>query len=448
MNGITLLVLLTMFGQVGAAGPATTGSTERDYGWQVSPEDGALEYIVQISPQKAAQMQTGQWENSSDMPPQLVGRATRILVRIGDAVLPRTPSLAEIESRMPRYNSAADLNAALGPGRVSDVESVVNVQGGNLPALPSNPGGMSQPNVIDQAAQAAPSRPSLSSQFLNDSRNAGNSTASGFPAAPSGLPSTSVPFPNSKFKDTAPVANNAGGLPSTGGAVGGGLTGSAAQTGNQNWQGASGGRIADNRGLPGYGSEAGLPANNWSNFSDPQSLNYAANGQNGSQTGTQNSTGFGVPPGGQFPGRSLSEALQQNQTGYGGGGYANNGYGNNRNAYGAGNYGGGNYSNSANQPGPRGGNFTGEMNAGNANIDRLAGLPATGGVPAVPKADNEKSASDDAQSKAAAQATASDNFLQVFFLLSLVVNFYLAMLIRKLLTRYRSLLSSVRSQTA
>ena len=39
-----------------------------------------------------------------------------------------------------------------------------------------------------------------------------------------------------------------------------------------------------------------------------------------------------------------------------------------------------------------------------------------------------------------------DNVVPVMFVLSLVVNFYLGMLIRKLLTRYRSLLSSVRGQ--
>ena len=41
-----------------------------------------------------------------------------------------------------------------------------------------------------------------------------------------------------------------------------------------------------------------------------------------------------------------------------------------------------------------------------------------------------------------------DGILQVLFLLSLVVNFYLGILIRKLLIRYRSLLTNVRSQTA
>ena len=41
-----------------------------------------------------------------------------------------------------------------------------------------------------------------------------------------------------------------------------------------------------------------------------------------------------------------------------------------------------------------------------------------------------------------------DGILQVLFLLSLVVNFYLGILIRKLLIRYRSLLTNVRTQTA
>jgi hypothetical protein len=45
-------------------------------------------------------------------------------------------------------------------------------------------------------------------------------------------------------------------------------------------------------------------------------------------------------------------------------------------------------------------------------------------------------------------ATNVDGILQVLFLLSLVVNFYLGILIRKLLIRYRSLLTNVRSQTA
>ncbi len=46
-----------------------------------------------------------------------------------------------------------------------------------------------------------------------------------------------------------------------------------------------------------------------------------------------------------------------------------------------------------------------------------------------------------------AQRTGMENIMPVMFVLSLVVNFYLGMLIRKLLGRYRTLLASVRSQT-
>ncbi len=42
----------------------------------------------------------------------------------------------------------------------------------------------------------------------------------------------------------------------------------------------------------------------------------------------------------------------------------------------------------------------------------------------------------------------NDRIIEVFFLLSLVVNVYLGFLIQRLLTRYRSLLTSVRGQTA
>ncbi len=42
------------------------------------------------------------------------------------------------------------------------------------------------------------------------------------------------------------------------------------------------------------------------------------------------------------------------------------------------------------------------------------------------------------------QPKSIDGILQVLFLLSLVVNFYLGILIRKLLMRYRSLLTNVR----
>ena len=49
---------------------------------------------------------------------------------------------------------------------------------------------------------------------------------------------------------------------------------------------------------------------------------------------------------------------------------------------------------------------------------------------------------------AASNAGPSERWLSVFILISLIVNFYLVVLLRKLLTRYRTLLSNVRSQAA
>ena len=57
--------------------------------------------------------------------------------------------------------------------------------------------------------------------------------------------------------------------------------------------------------------------------------------------------------------------------------------------------------------------------------------------------------SSDANKEAAAgsnKSTAFENILPAFFILSLLVNFYLGSLIRKLLTRYRALLANMRGQ--
>ena len=132
MYRIGLFCLLLIQAQIGLS--QQPADTTRDFGWMIDKDDGALVYIVQVAPSQATQMQLNRLENLSDIPPELVGRTTRISVRIGTDPLPRTPSLAEIQ-KMPRYGTASDVTAALGPGRISDLEpgSVVNVQGRTLP---------------------------------------------------------------------------------------------------------------------------------------------------------------------------------------------------------------------------------------------------------------------------------------------------------------------------
>jgi hypothetical protein len=86
----------------------------------------------------------------------------------------------------------------------------------------------------------------------------------------------------------------------------------------------------------------------------------------------------------------------------------------------------------------------------NDAFNRVAANTGSGLIPgqqSVAGKPNDGSASD-SQSGAIAPAGSSQGILQVFLLLSLVVNLYLGMLIHKLLTRYRSLLTSVRGQTA
>ncbi len=75
------------------------------------------------------------------------------------------------------------------------------------------------------------------------------------------------------------------------------------------------------------------------------------------------------------------------------------------------------------------------------------GKQESGSASDAGKQETDKQESGSGSSSSTAR-TRTQNFLQVFFLLSLVVNFYLGMLIRKLLSRYRALLSSVRSQAA
>ncbi|MEZ6136921.1 MAG: hypothetical protein R3C53_18660 [Pirellulaceae bacterium] len=81
--------------------------------------------------------------------------------------------------------------------------------------------------------------------------------------------------------------------------------------------------------------------------------------------------------------------------------------------------------------------------------ERLASLPGSSSQSTAGSSPSDNSGgTPNAETQTQPRSKAGENFLQVFFLLSLVVNFYLGVLIRKLLMRYRSLLASVRSQTA
>ncbi len=233
MNGIKLLLLLMASAQV-------EPGTESDYGWAVNKDDGVLEYIVQINPdkkrameQRSVQFPNGQ-ENVSNMPRELVGRASRVVIRFGTEILPREPSLQELE-RSPRlFEPSMSAAAMLGEGQLKDLESPVrNIQGqGAAPVFPTLPSGLAGAqdgivgagqtgNLLDQAdampdpsllAQNMANQNGAASAFLNEARGGAagskfNSTAQ--PANPTIAPPAN-PQTNSQVKlpEFPPVGNS------------------------------------------------------------------------------------------------------------------------------------------------------------------------------------------------------------------------------------------------
>lgn len=484
MNGIGLLVLLAVSGQVGLpqSPPFAAQTTSqppadpqvdsgRNFGWEFDPRDHALCYIVQITPQQARDMQVPGVESPlefpSDMPAELVGRATRILFRIGTEVLPRTPSLAEID-KMPRFNARSDIASALEPGgKFRDLEdAVVNVQNDNrMPSFPQSLGGATTAppattdprrggNLVDQARAGLsdlpsndPSRPA--EQFLSGA--AGGRT----PALPQ-TPAGGTP---------APLAGSLT-LPSTGG-------GQSPYTAADKYQSATE-PPPPNAG----GGNTGIP-NGWGAVSDDRnrgpsgqnSSGQASTGQSGNASGSPDygnaanqGYGYGSQPGGYTEGpydpRSLGagtppfNAIPGQRTPVDG--FGN--YPGGRDAYAE-------YAASQSRPsygsesdwrdyqaGRNGQSPPGRSPADTADPSvRLAANTTSGAVLPETSGANATKGNPSNGPPSGPPSSPSGNtetILQFFFLLSLVVNFYLGMLIRKLLTRYRSLLSSVRGQTA
>lgn len=435
MNGIGLLVLIAAAGQISAT-PRI--APNRDFGWEIDQQnpDRALCYIVQVSPEVAATMQRDAQENTSNMPPELVGRATRIVFRIGNEILPQNPSLEELRS-MPLVNSTANVTAQLGGGRMSEVEpnAVVNVQQDRTGPL----GPPAFPNP--SSARSTPSLP-----------NASGRTTDRSPPMPD-YPDTG----NSSRQGGSPLANNwPGSAPMLGGNSGGDRSrddsGSFTDNrfANQNTAGAAGnyssgnGGINPNSGLnPNYGSP------------NPPSLNSQEMYTGGIAPIQTPRDGFGTYLGNQGQGKFNASTPSFN----------NNPNSNPSQSYGDGRF-------TPGLGGPQGSNSAYPNNSGQAGYDggRIASNDVGAGLnssfPSLPTsesptgqrsttsgasgADRGNSASDGSnQSHAGSNKSAAfENILPAFFILSLLVNFYLGSLIRKLLTRYRALLANMRGQTS
>lgn len=173
---------------VSALAGRTFGQQEREYGWYVDQQD-TLVFVVQLDPAELAALQSNVdlVGESANMPPELVGRVTRVEVRLGETPLPRTPSLQEIAKR-PAIVSNLDVSDILGEGRLAEIDesNLVRVQSGTV----------GLPNV---------SAPSASTDFLS---GAGGQGARPLPSTSGNLGAGLPPVPNgnsSKFSDTAPV---------------------------------------------------------------------------------------------------------------------------------------------------------------------------------------------------------------------------------------------------
>lgn len=455
MQGISFVLLLSFVAQTGISplvspmpGPPTSGrdvaSGATQFGWQLDA-NGELEYLIQISPEMLPFMtrESNQKEFQSEIPKELAGRIHRVVVSIGTQVLPRTPSLQDIQRMVPTI-------ASLPPGRIRDLEPDATVQNVNndLPGFPfsnesqrtaagNTPGPrLASPapttplgsSFLDQAranssmdfAQASPNRPTGNDGFgvpMSGQTSAGQAMqGASLPA----VPGQSMPVQSNqgRFAETAPVGgtpsqapypNSASGWGSTAPSSGQMTDGTAGRNGQwqpsptappsfpDNWAGQPG-----NRGPAGYGGES------WGSNQRPSS---------------QPNQGFGPPP--ERPGMSLADRSRGNDRWPGS--LTNNEV--------------------LGRPGET------LVASGNGQFPRNDfGNPGRGdsGSLANNTRDSQSQRSDaENMRQQISQGAAEGNFhLFVFFVLSVAINLWMVHLLRSLYMRYRTLLVSLRSSTS
>jgi hypothetical protein len=454
MNAMALMFLTLLAGQIAPG-------TEKDFGWEIDPRDNALQYIVQVAPEEAVRMQqksvqfpNGQ-EITSEIPNELVGRATRVVFRIGTMDLPRNPSLKEIELRFKRFGDPINPSstAQLDPGVFKQLETpaAYNIGQDNQPTqpmpLPKFPNEPLRDNALADAARA----------------NAGgmrDDPSDALSSAMSGLAVPDLSAPESNFPDSRLLAQ--GGSDAVAKMRDDFLSGASGtaekfkslpkpdsmQPGNVNSPTNSGflnnsGQAANSNG------NAGNP-NGWPNArtqanTPPLSNPYPSMSSGQSQPQSPVST-FGQAPSSYDrltgnPAFTGTNRMTQPTDPYGPQSYsANNGQG----------------INSQTTPGFTSAPLQGQYDPRtpplsaypNARLARSDKLPSLGGD--SPVGGQGGAAGNAVQSDVGGATTipASDTALKLSFLVSLLVNLYLGILLRKLLARFRAAVAQVRSQMA
>lgn len=501
MNGFMLLVLVVMAGQLGPGGltmPPSSNPVQpasmladpapnADYGWQLGPQDGLLEYIVQISPDRAKVLEQNAKEQASTIPPIVASRIHRVVVRVGTLPI-QSLSFEEVE-RLPKVERS-EIADNLPAGRIKNLENsgpydLQNV-GRNGQPPPLTTGGLGA-NIADAPilqneklaealgnpdnalAQAGRSG-NPASNFIQDAMGRTGAATPGFPNAPTspygatgnnaGMPQSTAPPATLGSTATGlnPTGNNSVGIPGMGTAglganaatnntsLNGGYNQPHSTAGNYtslpsqtnttlSGQPTRGGFAAPPAGSTQFGTNAPWPGSANNGYNSP---GYGSQGYNTAQnnsTQNPNAPGYSAIPGANNQGYSNNSGYANNPS------YANNsGYSQSpSNQSGYGNSPNGSYfhsdppsvlvaQNTTALPG------TSSSNSRTTNVSNRSGWDTSRDGVTDPNG-------------LALKPTGVENIMPVMFVLSLVVNFYLGMLIRKLLGRYRTLLASVRSQT-
>jgi len=453
MNGLPLFLLAS--------------TVSMDFGWQPAVDNpNMLEYIIQLSPEEVQLLNSGKEELFSGIPQELKGRIDRVVIRMGREKLPQEPSLEKLRTMAAIGGNPSILNAggSAGGTTLSAPPSLASTaplspQGGlttidppkRLPSFSSNNNITPAPpiayggnydllasgvyeDLLRQGTMPPTTQPyNVTPPPINPPDSfAGNTGIPAIPVAQSGTtnppsilptdPRLSPPATNPSSTANTPIFPKLNGgntaLPAGGW---------ASTSGNPQNPAITGGdppRTPQNGAAVGFNNNS-LTGNNLGN--NPSIL------PSGSNSNFVNSPAMTANNGGGF------NAPQTQYLPSGGNNFANN-QGNG--------YAGADNSILPNrlQPGNNNGQF------GTSPTLIASSNPANGSAGITPSSEGEdispSETNDLSDEKAAIASTSNwEKVLQILFILSIVLNFYLGVHLHKLLLRYRNLLSSVRAST-
>jgi hypothetical protein len=472
MNGLPLLLLATTVGM--------------DFGWQPAVDNpNMLEYIIQLSPEEVQLLNSGKEELFSGIPQELKGRIDRVVIRMGREKLPQEPSLEKLRTMAAVGGNPSILNAGGSAGGTSlappSLASSIPLspQGGlatidpprTLPSFGSANGPAPPPPISyagnydilgsgayeDLLRQGTMPPGTFAPATLPNVGSAGSlAEGNGVPAIPvtqlgnNGGASTLPPDPRSTFSGAGTSFSGNGGsgnqptTPPSNNSI-------LPREGNNGGFFGANGNSASGNNLNGNNGGVSLPAGGWNSATNPAST--AANPPRGTSTGAP--VGFnnnsmagntlGNNPnilpsnnGANFNGSPVTTA--SNNGGFTGaptqyppsGG--NNQFGTNPTLIAS--------SNAGNNSLGSGSLGSGSLGSGSLGSGSLGASSSFDDDELSASADKAETAD---ETSAAISASNWEKVLQILFILSVVLNFYLGVHLHKLLLRYRTLLSSVRA---